>query len=137
MIVTVFKTTFKKAKPKEVYYRCYGQLNINNFRSDLSQGLLTTLDDSYGHNQFETTFLDVLNKHVLFLKTKIVRANEVPYVTKALSKAIVTRSRLENVYYRNKTEESKIAYRNQKKFYSRIYKTEKEILCKLRYQKYN
>ena len=103
MIVTVIKTTFKKAKPKKVYYHCYGQLDRNNFRSDLSRGLLTTLDNSYGHNQFETTFMDVLNKHVP-LKTKIVRANEVPYMTKALRKAIATRSRLENVYYRNKTE---------------------------------
>ena len=34
MILTVLKTTFKKAKPEEITYRCYKNFMINKFRSD-------------------------------------------------------------------------------------------------------
>ena len=56
------------------------------------------------------------------LKKKVVRANEVPYMTKALRKAIANRSRLENRYYHDKTDESKIAYNKQNNYCSRLYK---------------
>ena len=35
MIVTVLKTIFKKAKPKEIIYRCYKNLDKDNFREQL------------------------------------------------------------------------------------------------------
>ena len=76
---------------------------------------------SYGN--FEEIFLNCLNRHAL-LKKRVVRANEVPYMTKALRKAIATRSRLENRYYRNKTERSKTAYKKQKNSVSRLYTNE-------------
>ena len=56
------------------------------------------------------------------MKKRIVRANEVPYMTKTLRKAIANRSRLENRYYRDKSDESLRAYRKQKNFCSRLYK---------------
>ena len=56
---------------------------------------------------------------------KVGRANEVPYLTNALSKAIATRSRLENRYYRHKNAESKWVYKKQKNYVSRLYKIER------------
>ena len=47
--------------------------------------------------------LEVLYKYAPLMKI-VVHPNEVPYVTKSLRKAIATRSRLENKYYKNKTE---------------------------------
>ena len=35
MIVTVLKTTFKKAKPKGIFYRSYKYFDKNKFRDDL------------------------------------------------------------------------------------------------------
>ena len=60
------------------------------------------------------------------LKKIVIRANEVPYMTKALRKDIATRSRLENRYYHNKTANSKTAYKKQKNYVSRLYKKRKE-----------
>ena len=67
----------------------------------------------------------MLNAHAP-LKKKVVRANEVPYMTKALRKAIATRSRLENRYHKNKSGESLRAYKKQKNFCSRLYKNERK-----------
>ena len=47
-------------------------------------------------------------------KKRIVRANEVPYMTNALRKAISNRSRLEHQYYKRKSKESLTAYKKTK-----------------------
>ena len=57
--------------------------------------------------------MEVFDKHAP-LKQKVKRATEVPYMTKALRKAIANRSRLENRYYRLKTDESKKTYKNKR-----------------------
>ena len=54
------------------------------------------------------------------------RATEVPYMTKKLRKAIANRSRLEKRHYRLKTEDSKIGYKKQKNYCSRLYKKERK-----------
>ena len=59
-------------------------------------------------------------------KKRITRANEVPYMTKALRKAIANRSRLENGFYRDKTDVTKKAYKKQKNYCSRLYKKERK-----------
>ena len=43
-----------------------------------------------GSDSFEHTFARTLNRHAT-MKKKFVKANEVPYMTKALSKAIMKR----------------------------------------------
>ena len=73
----------------------------------------------------EKIFLSNLNKHAP-LKKKVVSANHVPYMTKALRKAIMKRSALENKYLRNNTTENNIHYKKQKNFCSRLYKKERE-----------
>ena len=52
---------------------------------------------SGNYNEFERCFLEVLNAFAP-IKKRLVRANEVPYMMKALRKAIANRSRLENQY---------------------------------------
>ena len=47
-------------------------------------------------------------------------------MNKTLRKAIANRSRLENRYYHNKTDESKRAYKKQKNYCSRLYKKERK-----------
>ena len=79
MIITVLKTTFKKAKPREIIYRSYKNYNEVMFGEDLNQRLAC----SKNHTEFQDGFLDVLITH-LPLKKILVRANEVPYMTKAL-----------------------------------------------------
>ena len=53
MIVTVLKTTFKKAKPKEIIYR-YKYLDKNKFRDDLRRKLGTSSYNCGNYSNFET-----------------------------------------------------------------------------------
>ena len=91
MIITILRFRFEKAKPREIIYRSYQHFSHNNFERDLMFSM-NSLDRSY--ESFEESVINTLNKHAP-LKRKIVRANEVPYITKALEKAIATKSRLE------------------------------------------
>ena len=74
---------------------------------------------------FESKFLGVIGNHAT-KKKKVARATVVPYMKKALRKAVADRSRLENRYQKSKTEESLRAYKQQKNFCSRLYKKERK-----------
>ena len=65
------------------------------------------------YKHFEQIFLEVLNTHTTIKRT-LIRANHVPYMTKALRKAIMKRSsELENKYVKNKTNENLKSYKNR------------------------
>ena len=49
----------------------------------------------------------VLRANEVPYMTKVLRANDVPYMTKLLRKAIMTWSRLENSYYKTHSVEDK------------------------------
>ena len=66
---------------------------------------MLTLQAKTDFAKFQRTFLWVLEKQAP-AKQRIVRSNEVPYMTRALRKAIMTRSRLQNRYRKLKTDES-------------------------------
>ena len=68
-----------------------------------------------------------LPDHHAPLKNKILRANNAPYITKKLKKAIMKRSQLENIYNKTLTEKSLKAYKNQKNYVSRLYKKERKM----------
>ena len=48
-------------------------------------------------------------------------------VTKSPRKAIATRSRLENKYYKNKNEDIKSAYKKHRNYCNRLYKKERKM----------
>ena len=125
MVVTVMKTTFPKSKPKVIFYRSYKKFDKEKFREDLKNELNLETENSTKYQLFEKTFLEVLERHAP-LKRKNLRANEVPYMTKALRKAIATRSRLENRFHRLKTSDSMKAFRKQRNYCSRLYKKERK-----------
>ena len=89
LIVTVLKTTFVKAKAKEIVYRNYKKFDNTIFKTELQNKLDSINNCNY--LQFETTFMTMLEKHAP-LKKKIVRANNVPHMSKTLRKAIMKRS---------------------------------------------
>ena len=62
---------------------------------------------------FTKIFIDTLNKHAP-IKKKYIRANHANFVTKALRKAIMLRSRLRNIFLKEKSLESKKAYNKQR-----------------------
>ena len=82
-----------KAPPKRNIYRDYKAFNENSFNNDLKSklDLIKILDYSF----FEDIFMNVLNTHAP--EIKVIRANNHEFMTKALRKAIMARSRLKNV----------------------------------------
>ena len=83
------------APPKRKSYNDFKAFDENSFDNDLQSklDLIKNLDSS----SFEAIFTNVLNTHAS-TKTKIIRANNHEFMTKALQKAIMTGSRLKNVY---------------------------------------
>ena len=77
--------------------------------------------------KFQKTFLGVLEKHATTKQRKVC-ANEVPYMTGALRKAIMTRSRLQNRYHKLKTDGSSQYFKRQRNFCNRLYKRERKKL---------
>ena len=63
--------------------------------------------------------------HVL-LKKKLLRTNHSQYVTKALRKTIMRGSKLEKIYFKVQTNESLKAYKKQKNYCRKLYKTERK-----------
>ena len=98
LISTVAKSGSFKGRPREKIYRSYRSFNIETFKKTLSDKLSRLESNSY--SEFEKTFLTVLNKQAP-LKTKFVRHNNNPFMTKELRKAIIKRSQLKNRYNKN------------------------------------
>ena len=122
MIITVLKTTFPKAKPKVITYRDYSKFVKEDFHQKLKSNIMAGNVKDY--ETLETIFLGVYNSLAPY-KRKVVRANQKPYVTKRLRKAIMKRSSLENQFYKYKTEESRNALKKQKNYCNRLSKRER------------
>ena len=122
MIITVLKPSFIKLMVRELYYRDYKNFSINSFREDLTLSLDRI---NKGFDSFEDTFMKALNRYAI-MKKNFVRANEVPYMTKAFRKATMKRSRLESKYLINSYQNMKIYKTNKKNFCSTLYKKKKK-----------
>ena len=122
LIATVLKTTFPKVPPKIIEYRDYKKFIQKDFHKELKAKLRLNI---VNYVSFEETFLDILNKHAP-IKKKVVRANDKPFMTKALRKAIMVRSALKNKYIKEKTDEAKRAFRKQKNYTNKLLKKEKK-----------
>jgi exonuclease III/predicted transport protein len=122
MVVTVMKTTFPKLPPRIIEYRDYKKFDQTVFHRELMEKLRS---EQVNYANFEDKFLEVLNKHAP-IKKKVVRANDKPFMTKALRKAIMQRSALKNVYIKEKTEAAERAFRKQRNFTNKLLKKEKK-----------
>ena len=122
MAVTVMKTSFPKAQPKIIYYRDYKNFDLAEFRAELREELRKNEEHGYFH--FELIFLRILEKHAP-MKQKVLRANDKPFMTKILRKAIMRRSTLKNRYLKEKSDESLKAFKKQKNYTKRLAKRER------------
>ena len=121
MAITVLKTSFQKAKPKILHFRDRRNFNVHTFRGDLK----AELGDTSNYSDFEEKFLKVLDKHAP-VKKKVVRANDKPYMTKALRRAIMRRSSLRNKFLKYKTPDLDRAYKKQRNYTNKLLKKEKK-----------
>ena len=113
LTVTVLKAKFQKQAPKVIHYRNNKKFNHRLFRNDL----LWQLNGEGIHNmeckEFEKVFIRTLNKHAP-LKKRFIRANNSPFMTKEICKAIMLRSKLRNTYLKLKSVEAHAEYKKQR-----------------------
>ena len=55
---------------------------------------------------YKSTIFNIFNRHVP-IKKKYIRANEAPFMSKELHKAIMKRSRLRNIFLKHRTDTNK------------------------------
>ena len=115
MTVTCLKGYFEKLPPKTVYYRNYKFFDGVFFRNDLENELNKLNINNINYDALKETLGTLLNKHAP-IKKRLVRANDAPYMNKALRKAIMTRSRLKNLYNKNPNVENEMKYKKQRNF---------------------
>ena len=107
--VSVLKTTFEKCPPKRIKYRCYKNFEKQEFELQANQ----IINSTAGIEEQMKNILDLLNRTAP-IKTKVVRGNDKPFMTKALRKAIMHRSRLKNIQERHPSYLNKLNYNRQR-----------------------
>ena len=78
-----------------------------------------------GLKRFCKLSVNVLNKHAP-PKKKYARGNQMPFFTKELSKEIMARSRLHNKYLKNRSEENKAIYAQQRNYCASLLRKSKK-----------
>ena len=76
-------------------------------------------------NLFFNICHEVLNKHAL-RKKKYIRGNNKPFMTKALSKAIMQKTRLRNKCLKNPNNQNRLSYTKQRNFCSLLLRKEEK-----------
>ena len=117
MIGSFLKSTFRRLPPKNISYRDYKNFNTDTFLNELSKldfDILFENDENEKYDILTEKLDSLLNDHAP-LKTKVVRGNDQPFVTKELRSAIMKRSRLRTKYNKWKSRENYIAYRQAKR----------------------
>ena len=99
MTLTVLRKSFKKIKPRIINYRSYNNFSNEYYRKCLFNELKreTFVNNDQGFKKFCDMSIKLLNKHAP-IKKKYKRGNQMPFVTKDLSKAIMKTSKLRNNY---------------------------------------
>ena len=117
MTLTVMRKSFKKYQPKIINYRSYKNFSNEKYRETLINNLSKEnfINNDDGFQRFCHISLDALNKHAP-RKKKHARGNQMPFFNKELSKAIMTRTKLRNIFLQNRSEENRIRYTKQRNF---------------------
>ena len=132
LISTVAKSGSFKGRPRQKICRSYRSFTIETFKKTLSNKLSRLESNSY--SEFENAFLTVLNKEAP-LKTKFLRHNNNPFMTKGLRKAIIKRSQLKNRYSKHRNYENRFLYKKQRNFYvSLLRKTKRNYFKNVKMQ---
>ena len=125
MTITVLRLFVKKQAPIYIKYRDYKNYDSILFQNELSVKLREVELNDICYDTFEHIFMDVLNKNAK-VKKKYIRANNAPFMTKQLSKAIMNRSRLKNRFLKCPNEENEIKYKKQRNYVVGLVKKEKK-----------
>ena len=123
LIYSMLKTKYDKLPPKIIKYRDYSNFIEERFLYELEFCMTNNTIENY--SEFENIFTNILNRHAP-LKTKYLRANNKPHVTKDLRKAIMRRARLKNLAIESDKTEDWLNYRRQRNLVVKLNKKAKK-----------
>ena len=99
--------------------------NCKNFDNNKSRSEILKRNFNYTDlRTFKETVFNIFNKYAP-VKRKYVRANEAPFLTKELHKAIMKGSRLRNKFLKNGTEDNQKNFKLQRMFCKTLLRTKK------------
>ena len=107
------KSSFQNQEPKALNYRKYKFFNNENFRTDLFYAINKSGVYNMSCEQFESLFIATLNQYAPLMK-RYLRANNSPFMTNNIYKAIMMRTQLRNMFLRLKTVETRVTYNKQR-----------------------
>ena len=115
---TVFRSQFTCQKPIKIQYRDYSRFDADKFLWQLNDEIYRTSTVSMAcpdtaYSTFAEKFCNAINKHAP-LKNKMIRGNQAPFMNKELAKAIMTRSRLKNIFIKDKNKQNWQAFPKQR-----------------------
>ena len=105
--ITVLKMFFSKQKHETVFFRNYKKFDNSAFREALNRELIKYDLNNIEYDTFQEIIVSLLNVYAP-LKKKYLRTNHASFVTKELRKAMMERTRLRNVYLKQRTETTKV-----------------------------
>ena len=118
------RKSFKKYQSSIISYRSYKNFSNAALRETLIKRLSNEnlVNSDNGFEKFCDISLETLNKHNKHApcKKKHARGNQMFFFNKDLSKAIMTRTKLRNIFLQNRSEENKIRYTKQRNFKERV-----------------
>ena len=88
MVIRVQKSLFIKLEATKTYCKDYKKSSSNLLRAGMTLSLDKSIEE---YDSFEDISMNTLNTYAL-MKKRFVRANKVPYMIKALRKAIMKKS---------------------------------------------
>ena len=120
------KTTFRRMPAKIKNYRDYRHFDINIFRESILYELAKESVSNADLNKFIEICLKTLNNYAPS-KKKYDRGNQMPFMNKDLSKAIMDRTRFRNKFLKNRNDENRKKYSKQRNYcVSLLRKTKKQ-----------
>ena len=114
LVMTVMKSHLPRLKPKVINYRSYKKFDEKKFLSDVKLAKFDVgKDPKQAYDNLVCIFRKLVDKHAP-LKTKVLRGNSAPFMTRELKKGIYTRTRLKKRYNKNPTKENELNFKRQR-----------------------
>ena len=128
MTVSLLKMHFRKLPPRSISYRDFSNYHNANFINSLTEVLFEVENMELfvkDPDCFYKVCTEVLNQHAP-RKKKYVRGNNKPFIDKALSKAIMQRTKLRNKFLKDPSAVNKFSYNKQRNWCVSLLRKEKE-----------
>ena len=126
MILTFFRSYFPRSPPKTISYRRFRYFGTKDFLYELENKLCSKeCNGGVKYDDLTNILRSTLDNHAP-QKQKHVRGNQAPFMTKELSKTIMTRSRIKNKYNKWPSRENFLALKQIKNKCTNLTKTAKK-----------